>query len=75
MERIPVCLQDEPTINKFIARQTDSPYLQALKNSNLAKPLIENQGTCHWGDAEVIYDAWKKSPRTAAKPNFTCPPS
>lgn len=44
-------------LNKFIARQTDSTYLQALKNSDLAKKLRENQVIFHWGDAEVISDA------------------
>jgi len=47
-------------LNKFIADQMDSPYLQALKDSNLAKQLRENQETYHWGDAEVISDAPEK---------------
>jgi putative cardiolipin synthase len=52
--------QKRQNLNEFIALQKDSPYLQALKNSNLAKKLRRNRETYHWGDAEVISDAPEK---------------
>lgn len=52
--------EKKQNLNKFIARQTDSPYLQALRISDLAKKLREDQVTFHWGDAEIISDAPEK---------------
>jgi putative cardiolipin synthase len=59
--------QKRQKLNEFIALQKDSPYLQALKNSNLAKKLKANQETYHWGDAAVISDAPEKITQDRSK--------
>lgn len=66
--------QKRQKLNKFIARQKDSPYLQALKNSNLAKELKANQETYHWGDAEVISDAPEKITRDRSETHLHMAP-
>ena len=41
---------------RYIAGQENSPYLQALHNSNLANSIREQRLAFHWGDAEIISD-------------------
>ncbi|MBC2712127.1 MAG: phospholipase D family protein [Desulfosarcina sp.] len=43
-------------LDDYIAKQSDSPYLQALRNSNLANRIRESRVSYDWGDAEVVYD-------------------
>ncbi|HAK61168.1 MAG TPA: phospholipase [Nitrospiraceae bacterium] len=47
-------------LNDYVAQQADSAYLQALRDSSLAKRLRENRVRFHWGDAHVIYDQPEK---------------
>ena len=47
-------------LDDFVAQQVDSPYLQALRNSNLAKKISEKQVAYDWGDADVVYDRPEK---------------
>jgi putative cardiolipin synthase len=47
-------------LSEFVAQQTDSPYLQALRNSNLANKLRQNDVRFYWGEAEVVYDQPEK---------------
>jgi len=47
-------------LNKYVADQIDSEYLQALRNSDLANQLRKNQVEFKWGDAEVVFDQPEK---------------
>ena len=47
-------------LNKYVADQSDSEYLQALRNSDLANKLRKNQIEFKWGDAEVVFDQPEK---------------
>lgn len=47
-------------IDDFVARQSDSSYLRALRNSNLAYDLDHDQVRFDWGEAEIIYDQPEK---------------
>ncbi len=47
-------------LNDVVAQQNNSVYLQALRNSNLANTIRNNQVLFHWGNAEVIYDQPEK---------------
>ncbi len=52
--------QKRQQLNDFVAQQTDSEYLKALRNSNLANQIRRNQVRYYWGDSEVIYDQPEK---------------
>jgi putative cardiolipin synthase len=52
--------QARQRLSEFIAKQADSAYLQALRNSNLANTIRQNNVRFHWGDATVIYDQPEK---------------
>jgi len=52
--------QKHQQLNEFIAQQTDSAYLQSLKNSDLANTIRQGQVRYHWGEADVIYDQPEK---------------
>jgi putative cardiolipin synthase len=43
-------------LNTFVAKQNDSPYIQSLKNSNLAHEIKNRLVRFRWGEAKVIYD-------------------
>jgi cardiolipin synthase C len=47
-------------LDDFVTRQADSPYLQALRNSNLAEKIREDRALYAWGDGHVIYDQPEK---------------
>ncbi len=47
-------------LNEYVADQTDSEYLRALRNSDLAKKFRMNQVEFRWGDAEVVFDQPEK---------------
>jgi putative cardiolipin synthase len=47
-------------LSQFVADQSDSEYLRALRNSNLANKLRKNQVEFRWGDAEVVFDRPEK---------------
>jgi putative cardiolipin synthase len=47
-------------LNKYVADQTDSEYLQALGNSDLANKIRKDQIEFRWGDAEVVFDQPEK---------------
>lgn len=47
-------------LDDFVTQQVDSPYLQALGNSNLAIMIQEHQVLYAWGDGHVIYDQPEK---------------
>ncbi len=47
-------IQEE--ISNFLLEQQDSDYLQALRNSPLAKAMRERTFAFKWGTADVIYD-------------------
>ncbi len=57
-------------LHEFIAQQTDSPYLQALKNSNLADRLREDRLEFYWGNAEVIYDQPEKITKARSETEY-----
>lgn len=43
-----------------MADQTDSEYLQALRNSDLANKIRKDKVDFRWGDAEVVFDQPEK---------------
>ena len=48
--------QKHQQLEEFIAQQTDSAYLQSLRNSDLANKIRQGQVRYHWGESDVIYD-------------------
>jgi len=52
--------QKRKELSDFVAEQNDSPYLEALRNSNLSKTIRKEQVTYQWGKYEVIYDLPEK---------------
>ncbi|MGD8446313.1 MAG: phospholipase D family protein [Desulfobacterales bacterium] len=52
--------QKHQQLEKFIAQQADSAYLQSLRNSDLANTLRQGQVRYHWGESHVIYDQPEK---------------
>jgi putative cardiolipin synthase len=52
--------QKHQQLEAFIAQQTDSAYLQSLRNSDLANKIRQGQVRYHWGEADVIYDRPEK---------------
>jgi putative cardiolipin synthase len=47
-------------LNQYVTDQSDSEYLQALRNSDLTNKLRKNQIEFSWGDAEVVFDQPEK---------------
>jgi putative cardiolipin synthase len=47
-------------LTEYVAQQADSPYLQALRNSDLANNLRKNNMRFYWGEAEAVYDQPEK---------------
>ncbi len=47
-------------LDDFVAQQFNSPYLQALRNSDMAGKIREKGVSYDWGDAEVVYDQPEK---------------
>jgi putative cardiolipin synthase len=43
-------------LTEFVVSQSDSAYLQALRNSNLANEIRQNIVRFDWGEAVVLYD-------------------
>jgi putative cardiolipin synthase len=52
--------QKHQQLDEFIAQQTDSAYLQSLRNSDLANTIRQGQVRYDWGEADVIYDQPEK---------------
>jgi len=53
-------LQKTKALNEFVTEQSDSPYLEALRNSDLAEKMRSDQINFEWGKYEVIYDLPEK---------------
>jgi cardiolipin synthase C len=47
-------------LDKYVAAQYDSEYLEALRNSDLAHRIQEGNIDFRWGDAEVVFDRPEK---------------
>ena len=47
-------------LNEYIAKQVDSDYLKALRNSNLANTIRQKNVRYRWGEAVVFYDQPEK---------------
>jgi len=52
--------QGRAAFNAFIAQQVDSPYMQALRDSDLANRIREDRLEFYWGNAAVVYDQPEK---------------
>jgi putative cardiolipin synthase len=52
--------QQRKKLDEFVSQQTDSAYLSALRNSDLANKLRKNEVRFNWGKAEVVYDLPEK---------------
>jgi len=48
--------QKRRKLNEFVTQQADSDYLQALRDSNLANSIRQNNVRFNWGEAVVVYD-------------------
>jgi putative cardiolipin synthase len=57
-------------LDEFISRQTDSPYLRALENSDLAHDIRRNQFRFEWGVAEVVCDQPEKILHPVSKSEY-----
>jgi putative cardiolipin synthase len=66
--------QKERQLNDFIADQADSAYLQALRNSDLVRNIIDDRVKFSWGDAEVVYDQPEKILQDMDKTEFHLAP-
>jgi len=47
-------------LSQFVSEQSDSAYLTALRNSNLADNMRNNTVQFYWGRADVVYDLPEK---------------
>ncbi len=47
-------------LDDYVAQQADSPYLQALRNSNLADKMRQKRVTYGWGEGTIVYDQPEK---------------
>jgi len=52
--------QKHRQLDEFIAQQSDSAYIQALRSSDLADKIRQNRVHFEWGQAEIIYDQPEK---------------
>lgn len=76
-ERWPTAAESEQSLqafHDFIAEQTDSPYLQALRNSDLANRMRADRLAFYWGTAEVVYDQPEKLLHSKAKTEYHLAP-
>jgi putative cardiolipin synthase len=48
--------QGRQKLNEYVAKQADSDYLQALKDSDLANAIRQKNVRFQWGEAVVFYD-------------------
>ena len=55
-------------LNQFVSEQSDSAYLAALRNSNLADKMRNNTVQFYWGRADVVYDLPEKTPADTEHP-------
>ena len=62
--------QKRELLKEFVAQQADSPYLQALRDSDLANNIRHDRVRYHWGDAEVLYDQPEKLVQDFSKTEF-----
>ena len=47
-------------LDEFVAEQIGSAYLEALRDSNLAKAMREKNVRYSWGDAQIVHDQPEK---------------
>jgi putative cardiolipin synthase len=66
--------QTRQLLDDFVAQQTDSAYLQALKNSNLANLLRSDGLSFYWGNSEVVYDKPEKILRDRSEKQYHLAP-
>jgi putative cardiolipin synthase len=52
--------QQRKKLTEFVDQQSDSAYLSALRNSDLANKLKKNEIRFNWGKAEVVFDMPEK---------------
>ena len=52
--------QKRQKLSEFVAQQSDSAYLAALRDSDLANNIRQNTVGYYWGKAEVVYDLPEK---------------
>ena len=57
-------------LDDFVTQQVDSPYLQALRNSNMATKIREDRVIFAWGDGHVIYDQPEKILQKTSETSF-----
>jgi len=48
------------TLNQFVLDNINSTYLQALRNSRLARDILKNQVDFQWGDGKILFDQPEK---------------
>jgi putative cardiolipin synthase len=52
--------ENRDQLNQYVADHSDSVCLRALRNSELANKVRNNQVEFRWGDAEVVFDEPEK---------------
>ena len=52
--------QSRQKLGEYVAKQADSDYMKALRSSDLANALRENNVRFRWGEAVVLYDQPEK---------------
>jgi putative cardiolipin synthase len=52
--------QGRQKLSEYVAKQADSDYLQALRDSNLANDIRQKNVRYQWGEAVVFYDQPEK---------------
>jgi putative cardiolipin synthase len=62
--------QARQRLDEFVAKQADSAYLKALRNSNLSNNVRQNKVRYYWGDAEVVYDQPEKLLHDSSKSEY-----
>lgn len=57
-------------LDAFVAQQSDSAYLQAMRTSSLADAIREDGVACEWGDAVIVYDHPEKLVHESKHPAY-----
>lgn len=61
-------------LKAFVEKQTHSPYMQALRNSDLADKIRHKQVAYAWGEGDVVYDLPEKLLHDESRTEFHLAP-
>jgi cardiolipin synthase C len=66
--------QGRKALDDFAAAQAGSDYLQALRNSDLAKTIAQNALNFEWGEAQVVFDQPEKVQQDLSETQYRLAP-